>query len=329
MKESNNPLTNKRVITKRDIRKFKLYEKNKYAYRKMENIKKKICKVVFPVAFGMITIVGFNLLKVQAEPIDTKDNDSKMVANDISSKNVNDQDDTYDDLFHVGSSADKNKVIDFLYSSNGSYIYKYSKMYGVDPNIIACICMQESSLLHDECIPGGNLYNGYGVGLMQLESPSNQEITAYNYETKKMDTEYVTMENACNLEKNIKIGCMLFQNSLKANYGNILLAIQSHNYGQSMIDIILNSEYSNEDVNVKKDYSNIEFLKYIKNAHENPKNYLQNWNQETYGDSDYIANVLRYCPSSIVKYRYDKDEYTFNLKNLSVVNMEEFATKLR
>ena len=29
MKESNNPLTNKRVITKRDIRKFKLYEKNK------------------------------------------------------------------------------------------------------------------------------------------------------------------------------------------------------------------------------------------------------------------------------------------------------------
>ena len=69
------------------------------------------------------------------------------------------------------------------------------------------------------------MYSEYGVGLMQLESPSGEEIRAYNYKTGQIDgqidTEYITMDEACDIIKNIKIGCMIFQNSLNYNNGNV------------------------------------------------------------------------------------------------------------
>ena len=144
---------------------------------------------------------------------------------------------------------------------------------------------------------------------MQLESPSGQEISAYNYLTGQFDTEYITMDNACNMEMNIKIGCMIFQNSLKRNYGNILLAIQSHNYGQPMLDLILEQEYSG--------------------AHEDPQKYLFDWDEDSYGDGNYISNVLKYCPSDKVTYNYNGCKYTFDLKNLKIIKIEELGTKIK
>lgn len=242
---------------------------------------------------------------------------------------------TYEDtpisqnILGVGSDENVYLVKELLDASTetGQLIEKYSEMYGVDPNVIAAICMQESSLQHDECCPGGDRYWGYGVGLMQLESPKDsineaQEVTAYNYQTNCYDTEYITMENACNLEKNIQIGCMLFQNNLQNNNGNILLSIVAHNYGQPMVDIILTSAYGDSEL-IKYQYDIISWNKYMEYAHYHPSEYIDNWSESKYGDGEYLKHVLRFCPSTIVNYKYDNKEYSFDLNSLKVIDVQE------
>lgn len=322
-----NILSNKKVIKKRDIRKLKLEEKNKFAPQPIVIKHKFKKKLVLPITLGVVVLCGTNLFTVEGEVVD-KDFISTDLKNKDDKDSYIDQNNNYD-YFAVGSSDDKSRVIDFLYGPSGQLVYKYSEMYGVDPQVIAAMCMQESSLMHRECIPGGDLYYGYGVGIMQLESPSGQQISAYNYLTGQFDTEYITMEKACSMEMNIKIGCMIFQNSLKENYGNIFLAIQSHNYGQPMIDLILDQKYSKKATSVKQDYENLEWVKDIKYAHENPKEYLFDWNEDSYGDGNYISNVLRYCPSEKVTYKYNGCEYTFDLKSMKIIRINELGTKVK
>ena len=48
-----------------------------------------------------------------------------------------------------------------------------------------------------------------------------RRLVPYNYKTGQIDTEYITMDEACDIIKNIKIGCMIFQNSLNYNNGNV------------------------------------------------------------------------------------------------------------
>lgn len=328
MKEINrNALQDKKVIKKRDIKKLKLEKNNNFTSRTY--VPKRTFKknIVLPIAFGIVFLCGTNLFKVEGEVV-AKDLESSSVTNE-DDKELNKKHNNNYDYFLVGSSSDKSKVIDFLYGPLGQIVYKYSEMYGVDPNVIAAMCMQESSLMHNECIPGGSKYYGYGVGIMQLESPSGQEISAYNYLTGQFDTEYITMDNACNMEMNIKIGCMIFQNSLKSNYGNILLAIQSHNYGQPMLDLILEQEYSGAVSSIKQDYEDLEWIKDVKTAHEDPQKYLFDWDEDSYGDGNYISNVLKYCPSDKVTYNYNGCKYTFDLKNLKIIKIEELGTKIK
>lgn len=322
-----NALQGKKVINKRAIRKLKLERNNKFAPKPIVPKRKFSKKIVLPLTLGVVILCGGNLFKVEGEVV-AKNLESSSITNEDNTK-IDKNQNSNDDYFSVGSSDDKSKVIDFLYGPSGQLVYKYSEMYGVDPNVIAAMCMQESSLMHRECIPGGDLYNGYGVGIMQLESPSGQEISAYNYLSGQFDTEYITMENACNMEMNIKIGCMIFQNSLKNNYGNVFLAIQSHNYGQPMIDLIFDQKYQQKATSVKQDYENLEWVKDIKYAHENPKEYLFDWNEDSYGDDNYISNVLRYCPSEKVKYKYNGCEYTFDLKSMKIIRISELGTKVK
>lgn len=235
----------------------------------------------------------------------------------------------YPNVLDVGSDENVYMVESFLDPNTytGECIQKYSEMYGVDPNVIASICMQETTLQHYECCPGGDRYFGYGVGLMQLECPAEQisdarEITAYNYQTNSYDSEYITMENACDLEKNIKIGCMLFQNNLENNNGNILLSIVAHNYGQPMVDLILDSTYGDSE-NVKLQYDNISWLEDMQYAHNNPNVYLDNWLESSYGDGEYLKHVLRYCPTNLVKYKHNNKEYCFDLIGLKIISVQE------
>ena len=214
-------------------------------------------------------------------------------------------------LFEVATNGEE-EVTEYLNSYRGNAIHKYSSCYGVDPNLVAAICAQESDLDHEDHTPGGDYYNGYGVGAMQLESPSGQKITAYNYTTGTEDVIYETMDNACDEETNIKIGCMKLQNYIKHYDGDLVHTIQAYNYGQGMVDLLLNRmRKDNVDTN---DYDM--FLKYVKDVHENPSKYLNNWGENHYGDGDYIKHVLSHCPTKKVTCQNGNKTFTVDLETM-------------
>ena len=327
---------------------LKLCRKNRYEYNKIKAMRKQRAKAVFVVLMGVVVVSsGFYALKKIAPSV-TATEKEKYVPIPTVSKNYNEDkfrinkeipkenfEESAEIKFYVGDHHDKFYVEEFLKTEAGEYIYKYSDCYGVDPNVMAAMCMQESSLDHNSCLPAINgqpegwRYNGFGVGLMQLESPDGSEISCYNYETGMKDVEYITMENACDIEKNIKIGCMIFRNSLDNNMGNVVLAIQSHNYGQPMIDKIFKVLYSDKSEQVKQDYNNVSWLENIRHVNQNPQQYDPNWKYDSYGDPNYISNVLKYCPSKEAEYKYDDHKITFNLETLTIKNYESIDSKTR
>lgn len=225
----------------------------------------------------------------------------------------------------VGGNGD-DQVAKFLNTETGQYVYYYSDCYGVDPNIIASICMQETSLEHERCCPGGDRYSGYGVGICQLESPDGSlEVTAHNYKTGEDDTLVVSMENACDVETNIQIACAEAQNSLNNFNGNPLMAIQSHNYGKDMLNLVLNNSYSDPQ-SIINDYSNISWIEYVQYAHANPGYYITNWEFDSYGDGDYVYHVLSHCPSKEISYIYNNQRINFRLDTLETTKIEDINT---
>ena len=214
------------------------------------------------------------------------------------------------------------RVAQFLDGYVGQLVKYYSDCYGVDASIIAAICMTESSLEHESCCPGGIYYNGYGVGICQIESPDGTDtVTAYNYETGEYDSIVITMDNACDIEMNIKIACMQFQNSLEECEGNILLAIQAHNFGKDMVNLILRTNYDNPE-KIKRDYTNISWIECMKDAHYNPQKYVSDW-EGTYGVPDYLMRVTSNCPTKQVNYIYKNKRIKMKLDTLQIISTED------
>ncbi len=226
-------------------------------------------------------------------------------------------------LFDVGENPGIYYVNNYINSTDYNYFKKYSKMYGVDPNLMVAIGMQESSLNHDECLPGGSFYNDCAIGIMQLEKGCINELTAFNYETNCYDTISITDGEKCDIDTNIRAACMLFQNAIEKYNGNIFLAIQYHNYN-NMLDVALEKTSLEANIstsNLINNYSDIKFLKYIDDIHNNPSKYLSNWQYKTYGDNEYINHVLSYCVSNQVEYMYNGEKISFDLEyGKSVIN---------
>lgn len=228
--------------------------------------------------------------------------------------------------FKVGSEL--NEYVLNKLSNNSevvNYLIKYGEMYGVDPYILIAKAMQESSFSHNACLPGGKNYNGYGMGIMQHESPDGRKITAFNYETGQEEVAYVTWDNAADLEMNIKMGAMHFQNCLNKNNGNILLALQSYNYGQGMIESILRAygkEIGMDPEEIKSNYEDIGWMKYVKDAHNNAWKYVRGW-EGYYGDANYIKNVLRYFVGNEACYYYDGEQVLFDLNTFEMTKLTE------
>ena len=225
-------------------------------------------------------------------------------------------------FWNVGCADDIDDVRDFLNNTEeGYYIRMYSQIYGVDPSIIAAMCKVESiSLNHEDCIPGGKYYNGYGVGLMQFESPDVNTgiISGTNVLTGDIDSVDLNMDSALDKEQNIKMGVMSFQNNLYAMDGNIYLAILCHNFGEPMVELILRE---NNLWDTRGDITDVRWRDIMKDAHFNPNKYLSYdyWPLENgnYGAEDYVGSVLRYCEQD-VSYYYNGDNYNVDLVTMQV-----------
>ena len=143
----------------------------------------------------------------------------------------------------------------------GKLLTKYAKIYGIDPTLAIAVATQESGVHSSKINPTR------GTGLMQIETPVwlNQQVTAYNFETKTKETLTVTSERIQNVEYNIKIGCMILQNSLEYMNYNTLAGLQCYNMGVGNMTNIL-KEYSldcGKSVDeILNDHNDVEWLKY-------------------------------------------------------------------
>lgn len=266
-----------------------------------------------------------NLTVIQREPVVSENefiiDEPKVVMNNVSIDKTNDFDNPLSleskKLFEVGN----NKHIDHVYNymDTREYIYfeKNSFIYGTPAQIMVALGMKETDLMHDECLPNGERYNGCALGILQLEQNCNNAVTAYNYNSDSEQTVRYSDEQLCNIDNNIQVGCMRFQHALEKYEGNIYVAIQAHNYGETMMDKALKLTAADKNIEVSElltNYQDLSWLKYVNDIHDNPHKYLSNWKYDTYGDSEYLSKVLSYCPTDKVTYQYDGNEVTFDLQ---------------
>ena len=137
---------------------------------------------------------------------------------------------TYED----NSQTEKARIAKAYYYST---IEKYAKRYGLDPKLVMGIATQERGI-HSETMDSGG-----ATGLMQIQNSVwvGKELTAYNYEEGKYDTVKITKEDLSDVFKNIRYGCMIFQNCIKQMDSNMIAAIQCYNMGYGNMMKIFNS----------------------------------------------------------------------------------------
>ena len=296
-----------------------------YLFKKLQKNKKRV------ITFALATLVSTAIIGGSLLDKEEATNDESAIESLV----IDDEQEETDDIFitlaqdedfdfevrvkqATGSAVNQytlNKIVKFINSDDGNYFLEVAKDFGIDPYIFLSLMIKESSLDHESTIPGGKNYNGFGVGICQLETPSGQQINAFNYSTNTTETIYETMQNAIDKRTNIKMGIMRYQNVLEKYQGNENLALQSYNYGQGLIDLIV-AIYANEIGSsydqVVSNFEDTGWMKYVKLAHADPvgfvnsldqsqyskfKNtisYLQNWPYGTYGDDNYLAGVKSY-----------------------------------
>ncbi len=218
----------------------------------------------------------------------------------------------------IGARVDPEKVEEIVYSNRGAIIMNVGHTYGIDPYLLMAKGLAESNLDHEACCPDGIYYNGYGVGAFQLELPEGQIVKAWNYETESEDTLSITMENAINFSINAQAAAMYLQNRINLYDGNLYLALQSYNYGEEMMRVVIH-DYAKQmgitEEDVKNNVNDLGWLKIVEDVHRNPNNYYYRvfigldekdpqviakarekyvWKYITYGNPHYIADVLSY-----------------------------------
>lgn len=235
-----------------------------------------------------------------------------------------------------------NKVVKFINSDDGKYTFEVALDFGIDPYTFVCLMMGESSLNHEETIPGGKYYNGFGVGICQLETPAGQEITAFNYNTNQNETLYETMENAIDKRTNIKMGIMRYQNVLERYRGNEKLALQSYNFGYGLVDLIVAIYADEKGISfdeVVDNYEDVGWLKYVYQASDDPIGfansldinkfsdysttieYLKKWQYGSYGNGKYLENLYGYYLGIYSSNIVDGNVIQTNLTNNDVIKV--------
>ncbi len=221
------------------------------------------------------------------------------------------------ELFDVGNNEYISYVYDYMNTSEYAFFEKMASIYKVPSQVMVAIGMQEAALNHNACLPNGKYYNGCAIGILQLEQNCNNAVSAYNYISNFEENVKYTDDELCDIENNIQVGCMRFQQSIEKYNGNIYIAIQAHNYGEVMMDKALKCTADEKGIDVVElinNYQDLSWLKYVQDIHDNPKKYLEFWQYGTYGSADYLSRILSYCPTDKVIYQYNGNEVIFDLR---------------
>lgn len=153
--------------------------------------------------------------------------------------------------------------------------------YGVDPNLLAAICMQESSGVNWSYRDDGSEYPAWGI--MQIEYTLEKPFAEFGLYTTG---EEWTLQDRLDPEKSIPFAAHLISDSLIKYDCDYVKMIQSYNFGQTVLNRILAAAEENPE---------LDWLEERKNAAQ----YATNWSYPTYGDAQYVEHVLRYYHNDI------------------------------
>ena len=169
----------------------------------------------------------------------------------------------------------------------GDIINKYATTYGLDPELVLALATQERGIHSNKKDPGG------ATGLMQIQNSVwvGHDLTAYNFNTESYETIKITKEKIEDCETNIKIGCMILQDMIRAKDYNIVAGLLSYNMGGYSVDKIL-ARYQN--------VSGISRAQVLNN--QNDCGWLEYRDIITIGDRDYVQHVLSYMGNDIDTY---------------------------
>ncbi|MBQ7136745.1 MAG: transglycosylase SLT domain-containing protein [Bacilli bacterium] len=200
---------------------------------------------------------------------------------------------SYEVEFIDNNQVNSTETVEFSYEDNynsdkaittrakyGYMISLYANKYGVDPDLMIAIATQEKGEHSAVMDPGG------ATGIMQIQNEVwlGKKIQAYNYETGKYDSFIVDNNKIQNLETNIQMGCMYFQNCLNYMNYNIPAAIQCYNMGSGNMDMILNA-YANDMGTTRENVLSAQ-------TDNNWMNYRYLTNGV--GDANYVENVVQW-----------------------------------
>lgn len=149
--------------------------------------------------------------------------------------------------------------------------------YGVDPNLLAAICMQESSGRNLSYREDGSEYPAWGI--MQIEHTLGEAFAKFGEDTTG---ERWTLQDRLDEEKAVPFAAYLISQSLIRYDCDYMKMIQAYNFGQTVLDRIIAAKGD-------------DWLSERANAAQ----YATNWPYKKYGDAQYIEHVLRYYHNDI------------------------------
>ena len=149
--------------------------------------------------------------------------------------------------------------------------------YGVDPNLLAAICMQESSGKNWQYRDDGSEMPAWGI--MQIEYTLENAFAEFGMEREGVAW---TLEDRLDESKAVPFAAHLISKALIRYDCDYMKMIQGYNFGQTVLDRIIDAKGD-------------DWLSERANA----ASYATNWPYETYGDKEYIEHVLRYYHNDI------------------------------
>lgn len=152
------------------------------------------------------------------------------------------------------------------------YFQKYGNQYGVDPNLLAAICQQESSGINWSHYKDGSVMPAWGI--MQIEYTQEQNFANFGLETTGVKW---TLEDRLDPEKSVAFAAKIISDLLIHYDCDYLKMIQGYNFSHYTLDKIIAAKGD-------------DWMSERKNA----KNYVKNWPYSSYGDKEYVEHVLTY-----------------------------------
>ena len=219
------------------------YIKSRITHERTYNMKKKITGIICALC------ISTSCISVFAEGSIPDHKGTPMDGIEIGTSSLNSAVKSYYDLFE-----------------------RAGNQYGVDPNLLAAICMQESSGRNLSYREDGSEYPAWGI--MQIEYSHEKSFKQFGINTTG---EAWTLKDRLDPEKAVPYAAWLISNSLIAYDCDYMKMIQAYNFGETVLNRIIEAKGD-------------EWLDERKNA----VNYVSNWNYKSYGDALYIEHVLRY-----------------------------------